>query len=59
MVILKREPDNPQDTHAVAVLKEGQVVSHIHAIQPLFVQEEVIPFVVPLLECPITEFMAL
>ena len=29
MVILKKEPDNPQDTHAVAVLKEGQVVGHI------------------------------
>ena len=29
MVMLKREPDNPQDGHGVALLKEEQVVGHI------------------------------
>ena len=29
MLILKREPDNAKDVHAVAVLKDGQVVGHI------------------------------
>ena len=29
MLFLRREPDNPMDVHAVAVLKDGQVVGHI------------------------------
>ena len=43
--VLKREPDNSTDVHAVAVLREGQVVGHIpYNLAPtveLFLRREV------------------